>query len=355
MTLRTGVWVLGAIAAVTPALPASGPSTAARAAAAIQHDIRPGPGVTAVKTLSAYLPKLAGTAGDTDVYLLDSGKPGGTAFVAGGTHGSEIAGIMAATVIVEHARVQQGRLIVIPHANNSASTWPDPRRPGPEWLTIRTPSGDRKFRYGARYTRLDHQGEPDPEAFRHSADSAPLDGIEARNLDRAHPGRSDGTLTQQIAFAIVRLLETERVDLAFDLHESGPDSPLAWIMVAHPKNLDLAAMAVLSLDAEGIVMKLERSSETFRGLSHREWGDSTRAKAFLFETANPAMVADSSHADPVNDPRLPLARRVAVHLAAISAVVEARRSEAGSSEAIRIVNLPTVAELTRDGVGAYLK
>ena len=45
---------------------------------------------------------------------------GATVFVAGGTHGNEIAGIMAAIVLVEHARVRKGRLIVVPHANNSA-------------------------------------------------------------------------------------------------------------------------------------------------------------------------------------------------------------------------------------------
>jgi predicted deacylase len=67
----------------------------------------------------------------------------------------------------------------------------------------------------------------------------PLDGIEARNLDRAYPRGPDGTLTRRIAYAIVRLRTTECVDVAFDLHESGPESPLAWTMVAHPKNIDL--------------------------------------------------------------------------------------------------------------------
>jgi len=37
---------------------------------------------------------------------------------------------MAAIVLVERARVQQGRLIVVPHANNSAITDADPEAPG---------------------------------------------------------------------------------------------------------------------------------------------------------------------------------------------------------------------------------
>ena len=41
--------------------------------------IRKGPGVTRVALLSEYFQGIKGTAGDTDVYILDSGKPGGSA------------------------------------------------------------------------------------------------------------------------------------------------------------------------------------------------------------------------------------------------------------------------------------
>src|SRR5512146_13100 len=87
---------------------------------ATRHDIRPGPGVTAVKHLSDYLPALAQTPGDSEVYILDGKERGGTVFVAAGTHGNEIAGIMTAILLVGRARAQKGRLIVVPHANNSA-------------------------------------------------------------------------------------------------------------------------------------------------------------------------------------------------------------------------------------------
>ena len=45
-----------------------------------------------------------------------------------------------------------------------------------------------------------------------------LSGSETRNLNRAFPGRADGTLTEQIAYAIMQLLEQENVDMGFDLH-----------------------------------------------------------------------------------------------------------------------------------------
>jgi predicted deacylase len=319
------------------------------------HDVRPGPGVTTARRLSDYLPSLAKTPGDSDVFVLQGAEPGATVFVAGGTHANEIAGIMAATVLVEHVRVRQGRLIVLPHANNSAATWSDPQRPGPEWFAIGTASGERRFKFGARLTKPDDQGAPDPAKYHHPASKELLDGVEARNLDRAHPGRADGTLTEQMAYAIVQLLKTEAVDIALDLHEAGPESRLAWMIVANPKNIEAGAVAVLALEAAGVDMKLEPSSETFRGLSHREWGDATNAKSFLVETPSPSMVAAARTVDPVNDSKLPLARRVAVHLATVSALVDACNEDASSSRKFRLLDMPGLEEMTKAGVGVFLR
>ena len=320
-----------------------------------EHDIRPGPGVTGKKMLSAYLPSLANTPGDTTVYVLDGKEPGATVFVAGGTHANEIAGIMAAVVLVERARVQKGRLVVVPHANNSAVTWADPRRPGPEYITLTTGSGERRFKYGARLTRPEHQGEKDPPRYHHPASTEQLEGAEARNLDRAHPGIREGNLTQRIAYAMVRLLEAEEVDLAFDFHEAGPGSRLAWMIVANPKNLEVGALAVLTLETSGVSMKLEPSSETFRGLSHREWGDATKAQSFLFETPSPTMADDTKGADTVNDAQLPLARRVAVQLASFAAVVDAHNENAPAARKASVLDVPGLEEMTKSGVGAFLR
>jgi len=308
-----------------------------------------------VKGVSAYSPAVAGTPGDTAVYLLDGKEPGATVLVAGGTHGNEIAGIMAAVVLVERARVQRGRLIVIPHANNSAIADADPERPGPPFITLDTPSGKRQFRYGSRRTKATHQGAPDPPKYRHPKSSEELAGNESRNLNRAYPGRADGTLTQRIAFAIVELLKTEKVDLAFDLHEAGPESRLAWMVVANPKNLEVAAAAVLALEAADIQMKLERSSAEFRGLSHREWGDVTKAQAYLFETPSPGQMKDPRTADVVNDPKLPLARRVGVQLASFSAVLDAFNESSAPHARVAVQDVPPAAEVTKAGVGACLK
>jgi predicted deacylase len=298
-------------------------ATAAPSAAPASHDFRPGPGVTRTSMLSNWLPALAGTPGDTPVFVLEGKAPGGTLVVVAGTHENEIAGVVAATALVETARVSRGRVVVVPRANNSAVTVRDDERPVPEWITVGTPSGPRRFRFGARLTNPLHQGAPDPVEVRAPGAAEALPGKEARNLDRAYPGSADGPLTQRVAFAIVQLLRRERADLAFDLHEASPDSRLSWMIVAHPRALDVAASAVLDLDAAGLPMKLEVSDEGFRGLSHREWGDATDALAFLVETPNPNQAKGAIAVDPVDDPRYPLASRVAAHLRTILAVVAA--------------------------------
>jgi hypothetical protein len=291
------------------------------------------------------------------VYVLEGREPGATIFVAGGTHGNEIAGIMAAVVLVERARVQKGRLIVVPHANNSAITDVDPERPGPPFITLTTASGERRFLYGSRRTRSDQQGAPDPKIYRHPNPKADEDlpGTEARNLNRAYPGTADGTLTQRMAFGIMQLLAAEQASVAFDFHEAGPESRLAWMVVANPKNLATAAAALFDLETLGLVMKLERSSETFRGLSHREWGDATKAQAYLFETPSPSMVNDTASVDFVNDPKLPLSKRVGGHLASFAAVLAAYNAQASSGSHVTLLDVPTMAGVEKAGVGAFLR
>ena len=317
------------------------------------HDVRPGPGV-AVKALSDYLPALAGTPGDTAVYMLEGPRPGGTVFVAGGTHAGEISGCIAAVGLVERAEVRRGRLIVVPYANNSAITYADPRRASsPRTFDIETAGGVRTFRIGARLTRPEHQGEPDPPGENAPSPEYAADNL-SRNLDRQYPGKADGNLTQRIAFAITALIRREGVDLAFDLHEAPPGSRLAMMIIANPKNVDLAAEAVMSLEAEGLAMKLEESSRDFRGLSHREWGDATPAKAFLFETPNPAFLREKP-GHPVDDPEWPLVRRVGVHIEALRAIVEAHNGGAPESKRVEIAGLPGLAELARTGLAGVLR
>ena len=127
---------LGVVAAVIPGY----------RAAERDDVIRKGPGVAAVHSLSRWFPVLAGTNGDTDVYVLDSGKPGATGLILGGTHGNEPAGYMTAILIVENAAPASGRLLVIPHANRSSVTHTDYQEASPRLLEFQGASGPRAFR-----------------------------------------------------------------------------------------------------------------------------------------------------------------------------------------------------------------
>ncbi len=331
----------------------------------IEHDYRPSGGLTRTGWLSDYYPELLGSPGDTKVYYFEGSKPGGTLFVGGGTHANEIAGIMAAVVMIENLTVEAGRVIVIPNLNNSAVSHqekeaglPAYASRGPQWISLDTPSGTRFFKVGSRASNKAHQGLADPQGGYVHPDSseAPLAGWEFRNLNRAYPGSGDSGLTQKIAYAVMQLLIKEKADVAFDYHEADAGGRLANMMVANPKNIETAAGALFDLELDyGLSLKLEPSNMEFRGLSHREWGAGTDAQAFLTETPNPAMVADApDDVDVVNDPENPLSSRVAKHLYATVAVVRVFSDE-HPDKAIRFSGLPGYEELLADGLGPYLK
>ncbi|MFA5853230.1 MAG: hypothetical protein WC820_11035, partial [Spirochaetales bacterium] len=113
---------------------------------------RPGPAVSRIGALSDYVPSLAGTALDSPVYFIEPSAPNPEAsspglpsiLILGGTHGNELAGVVAASLFVSWARPVSARLIVIPRANASAATWPDPDRPGPAFVAIPGASGERR-------------------------------------------------------------------------------------------------------------------------------------------------------------------------------------------------------------------
>ncbi len=277
--LYSSLAVLAASLAITAAVaPGYGSS-------ADEDVIRKGPGVTAVRRLSEWFPGIRGTNGDTDVYVLASGTPGGVALVLGGTHGNEPAGYLAAILLVEHAVPSAGTLLVIPHANRSAITHTDYQEASPRRLEFKGASGPRAFRYGSRATNPVDQW-PDPDIYMHASSGQQLSGAETRNLNRAYPGRPDGTLTERIAFAITTLIRREHVDLVVDLHEASPEYPVVNAIVAHERAMPVASAAVLNLEFDDITIGLEPSPTNLRGLSHRELGDATPALALLCETSN---------------------------------------------------------------------
>lgn len=245
----------------------------------------PGEGVTEVKMLSDWFPKLKNTAADTTVYVLKGEKEGGKMLVLGGTHANEPAGYMAAITFIETAKVTEGTVYVIPYTDRSGMTHNDPGEGSPQYFTLPTKSGERIFRFGSRATNPVDQW-PDPDVYVHASSGQQLSGSETRNINRAYPGVENGNFTERIAYGIVQLIKQEDINMTFDLHEASPEYPVINATVAHEKSMDIAATGMFNLLMEGIDMALEPSPVNFHGLTHRELGDYTDTLPILMEAAN---------------------------------------------------------------------
>ena len=125
---------------------------------------------------------MAGTEYQTSLYLFDSGVPGPSVLILGGTHGDEPAGYEAALRLVDRfcsETLLRGKLYIIPEANrNSVQHY---RR------RIRVPYGN---------------------------------DIERGNLNRSYPGKADGLPMEQLAFQIGQLVLDNDISVLIDLHEA---------------------------------------------------------------------------------------------------------------------------------------
>lgn len=337
--------------------------------------IRKGPGVTKIAWLSDWFPKLKGTHADTEVYILDSGKPGGSALVLGGTHGNEPAGYMTAILLVENAVPASGKLFVIPRANASGLTHSDYMEGAPRAFTIHAASGERHFRFGSRATNPVDQW-PDPDIYIHASSGQKLSGSETRNLNRAYPGRADGTFTERLAYGITSLIRAEKIDVTVDLHEASPEYPVICAIVAHERAMPVASMAVLNLEFDNVKMGLEPSPANLHGLTHRELGDATDTLAMLMENANPsqgrlrgrtneALILEGKDPLYVKAAKLgrlfvafdengwPLKLRVARHVAGLQAIFAAWTSKTPDRPLV-VGSLPAYDELAQGGLEKYL-
>ncbi len=247
--------------------------------------IIPGEGVTETFELSKYFDKIAGTYGDTTVYVLKGEQPGGSLLVLGGTHPNEPSGHLAALTLIESGVVTAGTVYVIPRANNSAFTHNDPQEGALHFYHLTTKSGVREFPYGSRATNPLDQW-PDPDVYIHASSGSQLSGSETRNLNRGYPGVPDGTLTEQVAYAITEMIKALNIGETIDLHEASPEYPTINAIVAHERAMDIAAFAALELEGKGINISLEPSPVSLHGLTHRELGDYTDTYALLMETGN---------------------------------------------------------------------
>ena len=116
---------------------------------------------------------------ETTVYKFTSNVPGKRCAIVGGIHGDEVAGWKAALQLKER-RDFIGEVLIIPQASIYACK--------------------REERYPGR-------GEA-------------INGITYKDLNRNFPGKPDGNITQQIAYAISETVDDFNPDVIVDLHES---------------------------------------------------------------------------------------------------------------------------------------
>jgi len=289
----------------------------------------------------------------------------------------EPAGRLAAWLLVEHATLTRGRLIVSLSANRSASTVTRPSAAYPATYTIPTAWGGQTFRMGDRFTSPLDQW-PDPEVFIHYPSGQYLAYVDVRNLNRAFPGRPNGTLTERTTWAFMEMIRREQVDVAIDLHEAELQYPVINTIVTHQKGQELATMISMTLtDLEGFNIGTEFSPLNLHGLTHREIGDHSQAVSLLFEAPEPFLDATRgrTNADvllsgrdefvvkagkkgllfaPIDDTGWPIATRVGRHTSSVAQTIETW-TEFNADRAVVATGIPRYADVVTHGVGHYLR
>jgi len=335
-----------------------------------------GPGVTDVRRLSEFSPGLAGTAGDTNVYVLQGREPGGKALLMGNTHSNEPEGMLTALIVIERAVVEKGTLYVIPFFNNSGSRNTRPGDGYPLYFDVATDWGARRFRYGNRdASPLDQW--PDPDVYIHYPDRQLLSYIDVRNTNRTWPGRAAGPLMERVTFGAMELMRRETIDLAVDIHGAETMFPVTNCIVAPESSVKIATLASLTVKAmEGFESHVEPSPSGFRGLSHREIGDHGPSLPFLLEAPIPfldqptgpktvrflldgkdpfllSLARKKKLFVPYDESGWPLEKRVGQNL---SVTLELLRqySKKTADRAIAVRGVPRYADLVKNGVGHFL-
>jgi hypothetical protein len=333
-----------------------------------------GPGVTDVKRLSDYYAPLEGSVNDCNIYILDSGNPGGTLLVMAAVHAEEPATNLAAQVFVENAEPTIGRILVAIHQNRSASTVTRPGDAYPQFFTIPTDWGEKKFRMGDRWANpLDSW--PDPETYVHYPSGQLLAYMDVRNMNRTWPGRENGSLAERTSYAFMRLIEIEGVDLTIDLHEAELEYPIIGTIVAHQDATDVAAMVSMMLTAQEFPIGMEISPLALHGLSHREIGDYSNSPALLLETPEPFLdrvrgvtdeallltgkdvfVMKAGEAGllywPIDENGWPIDVRVARHVRTIEKITE-MWTRFHKETPMVVSGLPSYQEIIDNGTGHY--
>lgn len=336
-----------------------------------------GPNVT-VRKLSDYEPTMKGTTNDSNIYIIDSGKPGGTAVVFGGTHAEEPASNITTALMLENAKVDKGKLIIVNRGNRSASLATRSGEAYPSFDHIKTPWGEKTWRTGDRAANpLDSW--PDPEVYIHYPSRQMLAYMDVRNLNRAWPGRSDGSLAERTAAAFMKMIKKEKADLFIDLHEAELEYPVINTIVAHEKGQETAAMTSMGLTADTFrtPLNMEYSPKALHGLSHREVGDHSQAASILFEVAEPFLDRIRGITDekllmtgkddfvrkagehkllysPIDEKGWPIETRVGRHLSTVLRSIE-NWSQLHPDKAVEVKGVPGYKDVEKNGLGRYFK
>lgn len=127
---------------------------------------------------------MEGTTLETTVHVFKSSIEGPTIFITGGTHGDEVAGWKAAEKLIteEYYKNYIGTVVVIPYLNKLGCELEQ------------------------RYPGVSNKGSYNGETY--------------SDLNRAFPGKVDGTLTERLAYTICEEVKKYNPKYVVDLHES---------------------------------------------------------------------------------------------------------------------------------------
>ena len=340
--------------------------------------------VTEIKMLSEYCPGLKGTALDTEIYVFDSGKPGGAMLILGGTHPNETASPVAAIAMAENLRCTQGRLFIIPWTNKSGFTHTSPLDGMQDFFDIELADGSKRtFRVGNRLTNPVDQW-PDYTYFMGSSGRELMgtEIAEIRNVDRLYYGNPNGVLTERVCAGIFNLINEEGINLTMDMHEGSPeflylDCTMVNMKADNQKAMSIAQSMALDMQFDDLDMRAEYSGVKSYGLSHRSLGDNTASMMTLMETYNPSMGPLHGKMDDDliingNEPNYyqahldgyiyfdvpkdgyPLVERVARHVTCVTYLARAF-SEAYPDKVIAFEGLGSYSDMVGSGLGKILK
>ena len=333
--------------------------------------------ISEVRKLSDYDPAVKGTVNDTNVYIFDSGQPGGTFLMFGGTHAEEPACNLSAQLFTENLKVTQGRVIVIDRINRSASTNTRLGEAYPRFFHVETPWGVKRWRFGDRCANpLDSW--PDPEVYVHYPSGQNLANVDIRNINRCWPGREDGLIVERTSYAVMQLIEQEGVHFTLDFHEAELEYPVENTIVTHERGNDVAALTSMMLTSQvfDVPIGMEFSPKALHGLSHREIGDHSDAVSYLVEVAEPMLDRIRGITDeellmsgkdrfvmiagdkgllyaPIDENGWPIEKRVARHVQTAQTLIESNNMM-NPDQTILIEGMPTYQDIMEQGIGYYL-